>query len=72
MLEICPAKILEKAGVTDYFIDNEEKTVYLCEGGLEKVAAFFDEKLYLGVVAMNKYGWLYKAPNCPRLNDNSF
>lgn len=72
MLEIYPAKILEGAGVTDYFIDSEEKTVYLCEGGLEKVAAFFDVKLYLGVVGMDKFGWCYKATDCPRFNDNSF
>jgi hypothetical protein len=72
MLEIYPAKILEGAGVTDYFIDSEEKTVYLGEGGLQKVAAFFDERLYLGVIAMDKHGWVYKATGSPRLNENSF
>jgi preprotein translocase subunit SecA len=72
MLEIYPAKILEGAGVTDYFIDSEEKTVYLCEGGLEKVAAFFNEKLYQGVSAIDRCGWLYKSPDSLRLNEDSF
>jgi len=40
-LRYTPPKYLKERAVTDYFIDSEEKTVYLCEGGLEKVAAYF-------------------------------
>ncbi len=72
MIEISPYAVLDGAGVKDYFIDFEEKTVYLGEGGLQKVAAFFDERLYLGVIAMDKHGWVYKATGSPRLNENSF
>lgn len=72
MIEISPYAVLDGAGIKDYFIDFEEKTIYLSEGELQKVVAFFDEKLYQGVSAIDRCGWLYKSPDSLRLNEDSF
>ena len=59
-LEVNPLTVMDCLNITNFHIDEETKTVYLTKAGLEKVAAFFDFKLYSCVAGFKKYGWMYR------------
>lgn len=60
-LEVNPLTVMDCLNITNFHIDEETKTVYLTKAGLEKVAAFFDFKLFTGVMGFKLHGWLYRG-----------
>ena len=58
--EINPIVVLERLKIDKFFVDSESKVVYLTKAGLKQVAAFFDFKLFTGVMGFKLHGWLYR------------
>jgi hypothetical protein len=51
--------VLECAGVSNYSIDWDSRTVRLSKSDLKKIADYFAFELHSGTEGFEKYGWLW-------------